>query len=119
MPETEKGPPPLGEPNYSQRLCSRVVGGTVGGDDEQLCNAEASEHIIYWWGESDWDHGFACADHWADYQRRWSCAGHHAVNAACGMPGSRCSPNQPCHFDGLPVEEPVRTVAVALEAVGS
>jgi hypothetical protein len=114
--------PPLGPENLTQRVCSRVIGYKA--DTEMIiCGREATEHIIYWWGEEPqgtygecYDHGFACAEHWADYQRHWTYAGHHEINHACGMPGSRLHPETACWLEDLPVAEPVRTLAVVSAA---
>lgn len=109
---------PLGKPNDTQRTCSRLLG--FEGDRDLLCGKPASVHVIYWWdpapkgGEAGFDHGFCCPMHWADFQRRWNCAGHHEVNEVCGMPGSRIAVDRPCFFDDLPTAEPERRLAVAV-----
>lgn len=113
--------PPLGATNGGQRLCTRLLGYA---DDrsEVLCNAQASHHVIYWWddnpaeGDAGFDHGYCCAKHMAEYLANWRCAFSHEVNAACGMPGSRIVKDEPCRFEGLTTAEPVRAVAVGLEA---
>lgn len=106
------GVPPMGPPNDTSRVCSRLLGHDS--DGEVLCGKPATEHIIYWWSGAGYDHGFNCAQHWAEYQGLWSCAGHHAVNSACGMPGSLVHPERPCFFDGLLTAEPVRAVAASV-----
>lgn len=113
-----KHPAPLGKPNHTQRTCSRLIG--IEESREILCGKSATEHVIYWWDndpmgdEPGFDHGFCCTEHWQEFQQRWGCAGHHEVNAACGMPGSRARPDGPCFFDDLPIAEPERRLAVAV-----
>lgn len=109
---------PLGKSNDTSRTCSRLLGHD-GSGGEIMCGKPATEHVIYWWSadptagelEAGFDHGFCCAEHWADYQRRWKCAGHHEVNGVCGMPGSTIHPSRPCEFDELQASEPVRAMA--------
>lgn len=118
-------PAPLGVPNDTQRLCSRLLGHRPDGT-ELLCGKPADRHIIYRWDElvpgqdpdDAWDHGFACAEHWQEFTQRWTCRAAHELTPACGMPGSVCViEDNTCIFDGLPTTEPERTIAVAKELV--
>ena len=103
--------PPLGDQHDDQRRCARLLGHKDG--SEVLCGKPAAVHVIYEWlteRKPDYEHGWACPEHWAEFQQRWSCAGHHAIGPNCGMPGSRVTLDG-CHFDDLPTAEPVRAVA--------
>jgi hypothetical protein len=110
--------PPLGLANNSSRTCSRLIDRADDGG-EILCSKPATVHVVYWWDETPaegygFDHGFCCDEHWIDYQRRWTCATHHEIGAACGMPGSLLNfdgVRSWCSADDLPVSEPVRAVA--------
>lgn len=113
--------PPLGDPHYAQRTCTRVVGQESG--RELLCGNAGVRHVVWWWRQSRpgenlddcWDHGYVCAAHWPEVLARWTFAMAHPLTAACGMPGSRCSLDEnTCFFDGLEVAEPDRTIAVGL-----
>jgi hypothetical protein len=114
-----KPPVPMGEMNYTMRVCSRLSGRDVNGG-EVLCGQPATVHVIYQWNDVDGlEHGFACPEHWHEFQARWSCAGHHEVNAVCGMPGSTIAgPNESCRLDDLPTAEPTRCVAVPFPVSG-
>jgi hypothetical protein len=116
--------PPLGKRNDKQRLCGRLVSRKEDGA-EILCQKSATQHIIWWWRDAApgenmddcWDHGFACLEHWREITRLWSYAAAHAINAACGMPGSRCHfEANTCTFDDLPTAKPLRVVAEELVA---
>lgn len=115
--------PPLGDPHDKARRCMRHIA-----EDDQgreiVCGKPAIRHIIFWWREAAegehpddcWDNGFACAEHWREFGKRWSCAAAHALTPACGMPGSRCHfEENTCTFDDLPTVEPERVIAVARE----
>lgn len=117
-------PAPLGGDSDRQRRCMRLLGHDATGG-EILCGAPAVTHVIYRWEDAPpggnpgdyWDHGFACAEHWADYQARWSCAAAHGVGDACGMPGSiYVHEHNLCVFDELPTAEPVRAIATEVLA---
>jgi hypothetical protein len=105
----------MGTGGIIERRCSRILGEK----DTDVCGKPATVHVIYWWDpdvtEGGYAHGFCCDEHWQEYRNRWRCAGQHPVGHACGMPGSRVSP-EGCIMDGLPVAEPLRRIAEAVNA---
>lgn len=115
-------PPPLGDVYLDpDRTCMRLVSGPYEGK-ESLCGKPSVKHVEW----SDQGSGFVCADHWQEVEAKgWSYNAAHKVGAACGMPGALWfdytvdgQPESWCAYDGdgLPTAEPVRAVALEVNA---
>lgn len=63
--------------------CNRVVGGTLGGDDEEYCGKDATWHVIW---TSDLENGLACDEHMDEIRRRWMFFAVHPYEPTCSMP---------------------------------
>lgn len=69
----------------SDAVCQRA-----GASWADVCGASPTVHVI--WHDfrtvTPWDHAGACAEHWAEIERTWSCWSHHEFSVWCLMPGS-------------------------------
>lgn len=106
---------PLGSDRTIERLCTRWVGGSFGGEDEVGCGKHAVAHI-FWLGYGSLENSFACLEHVKDTTREsiWKA---HPMGPDCGMPGSLFFPDENvCRCDGQ--LEPAEETEARKELVG-
>lgn len=99
-------------PMLGRRACSFLVGVFPDGS-EDVCGKPPVRHIAWRDTAEGVEPGWACQAHVWDAEA-FDCVGHHPVGACCGMPGARwVRAENVCRVDddGLPVAEPVRSVA--------